>query len=111
MAAEANRYRKYIDHWQTVLPGRIHNIAYEDVARNPEPTIRKLAELCGLSFEEAMLSPQDSSDAVMTASVLQVRNPVNASSVGGWRGADKVLAPFIAGLDSDLWPELSQIEP
>ena len=40
----------------------------------------------------------------MTAT--QLRQPVHARSVGGWTAEAEALAPFIEGLDPDLWPEL-----
>lgn len=106
MAAEANRYQGYMQHWNTVLPDRIHTLRYEDLVSNPEQAVRQLAKLCGVAFEDGMLSPQESTDAVRTASVLQVRKPVNTSSIGGWQVAGDVLAPFVSGLDPDLWPEV-----
>ena len=106
MAAEANRYRRYMQHWKDVLPGRIHDIRYEHLVRNLEDNAQELAGICDLTFEDSMLSPQKSSDAVKTASSLQVRQPVHASSVGRWQQVEDYFAPFVQGLDADLWPEL-----
>ena len=53
-----------------------------------------------------MLTPQSSSDAVKTASSLQVRRPVSTSSVGRWREVEDHLAPFVKRLDAELWPEV-----
>ena len=40
------------------LPGRVHELTYEDLIRNPEPTLRQLCEFAGLpwtrTFEEAV---------------------------------------------------------
>ncbi|NVO56154.1 sulfotransferase [Rhodobacteraceae bacterium B1Z28] len=108
MAAEANRYRRYMLHWQTMLPGRIHDIRYEYLVNNLQDAVQDLARVCDLQFEDSMLSPQSSSDAVKTASSLQVRRPVNAASVGRWRIAADQLAPFVQGLDADLWPEVKE---
>ncbi len=106
MASEANRYRRYMQHWQQMLPGRIHNISYEYLVNNLQDAATGLAQICELQFEEAMLSPQSSSDAVRTASSLQVRKPVNAASVGRWQTVADHLAPFVQALDSELWPEV-----
>ena len=106
MAAEANRYRRYMLHWHKELPGRIHNISYEHLVNNLEAATAELARICDLPFEDGMLSPQSSSDAVKTASSLQVRQPVNASSVGRWREVADHFAPFVRGLDAELWPSL-----
>ncbi len=107
MAAEANRYRRYIDHWQNLLPGRVHTIRYETLVSDLEASVSELAALCDLPFEEAMLSPQSSTDAVRTASELQVRRAVTTSSVGRWRTVGDHFAPFTNALDAELWPELA----
>ncbi len=106
MAAEANRYRRYIQHWHAVLPGRVHDISYEHLVNNLEDGAKELAQLCDLPFEQAMLSPDKSSDAIKTASNLQARRPVNTASVGGWQAVADYFAPFVKGLDADLWPEI-----
>ncbi len=106
MAAEANRYRRYMQHWHKELPGRIHDIRYEYLVNNLQDAAAELAQVCDLSFEESMLTPQSSSDAVKTASSLQVRRPVSTSSVGRWREVADHLAPFVKRLDAELWPEV-----
>ena len=105
MAAEANRYRRYMRHWQDILPGRIHDVRYEYLVNNLKDATQELAQVCDLPFEDGMLSPQSSSDAVRTASSLQVRKPVTAASVGRWQMAAEYLAPFIDGLDAELWAD------
>ncbi|WP_147235270.1 sulfotransferase [Ruegeria sp. A3M17] len=106
MAAEANRYRRYILHWQQELPGRIHSIRYENLVENLRDAANELARLSGVGFEDGMLSPQASSEAVRTASNLQIRKPVNTSSIGRWHTFADQLAPFVKGLEPDLWPEI-----
>ncbi len=106
MAAEANRYRRYMQHWHAVLPGRIHDVRYEHLVNNLEEVAKELAQLCDLPFEEAMLSPDKSSDAIRTASNLQARKPVSTTSVGGWQAVADSLESFVKGLDAELWPEV-----
>lgn len=108
MAAEANRYRRYIQHWQAELPGRIHKIGYEYLVNNLRPAAEELAQLCDLHFEKSMLSPQKAPDAVRTASNLQVRQPVTSASVGSWKAVADDFAPFVQGLDTDLWPDITK---
>ncbi|WP_120634706.1 tetratricopeptide repeat-containing sulfotransferase family protein [Ruegeria sp. EL01] len=109
MAAEANRYRRYVLHWQNLLPGRIHNIGYEHLVSNLKDTVEDLARICDLQFQEAMLSPHDLPDAVKTASNLQVRQPISASSVGRWQSVADHFKPFVKALDADLWPNLKAL--
>ncbi len=105
MAAEANRYQRYMRHWHKVLPGRIHDVRYETLVGNLEETAKELAQICDLSFEDAMLSPDKSPNAIKTASNLQARKPVNAASVGGWQAVTDEFEPFVNGLDAELWAE------
>ena len=46
-------YRDYLDlmtHFDTVLPGHVHRILYEDLVQNPEVEIRKLLDYCDASL-------------------------------------------------------------
>ncbi|WP_170382081.1 tetratricopeptide repeat-containing sulfotransferase family protein [Ruegeria atlantica] len=106
MAAEANRYQRYMRHWHAVLPGRVHDIHYETLVSNLQDIVQDIAGICDLPFEDAMLSPDKSANAIRTASNLQARKPVNTASVGGWQAAADQLKPFVQSLDADLWPDL-----
>ncbi len=108
MAAEANRYQRYMRHWHQVLPGRIHDIRYETLVGDLQNTAQDLARICDLPFEDTMLTPDKSSNAIKTASNLQARQPVNSASVGGWQAVADQLEPFVKGLDSELWPEVME---
>ncbi len=78
-------YRRLMAHWHRVLPGRILDVAYEDVVRSFEPTLRGLLEHLELPFEEACLEFHANPDATMTASAVQVRQPLYDSSLELWR--------------------------
>ena len=58
---------------------------YEDLVEDQEGQTRQLIEFCGLEWDPACLSPQSNRRAVATASAIQVREPVNAASIGRWR--------------------------
>ncbi|WP_170411655.1 tetratricopeptide repeat-containing sulfotransferase family protein [Ruegeria atlantica] len=106
MAAEANRYQRYMRHWRDILPTRVHDIRYETLVNNLQSTAEKLAEVCDLAFEGAMVSPDKSENVIKTASNLQARQPVNTSSIGGWQAVADQFEPFVKGLDPNLWPEV-----
>lgn len=44
-------YEKLMAHWRSVLPGLIHNHAYEEMVTDPEACLRKLVHACGLPFD------------------------------------------------------------
>jgi hypothetical protein len=87
-------------HWQRVLPGRIHDLVYEQLVREPEPTLRRLFEFCRLRWSEEVLRFHESRHAAKTASVLQVRQPFYQSSVGRWQPYAELLAPARRVLDA-----------
>jgi tetratricopeptide (TPR) repeat protein len=91
-------YRRLMAHWHRVLPGRILDVAYEEVVTSLEPTTRRLLEYIGLPFEEACLEFHRNPAATMTASSVQVRRPIYDSSLQQWQNYAAELAPLRARL-------------
>ncbi len=91
-------YRRLMDHWHRVLPGRILDIDYEDVVADPESRARQLIEFCGLDWQDQCLDFHNSDRLIATASAAQVRQPVYTRSVGRWRRFADHLAPLRAAL-------------
>jgi len=98
-------YRCYLalmDHWDEVLPGRVMHLQYERLIRDPEATVRRLLDYCGLPFEAAILSFHENRRPVRTASSEQVRQPLYASGVGYWKRFARELEPLRASLGDCL---------
>jgi len=98
-------YRCYLalmDHWATVLPGRVLHLQYEELVRDPEAHIRKLLAHCGLEFEPACLQFHATRRPIRTASAEQVRQPLYASGVGYWRHFERELEPLRQSLGDCL---------
>jgi tetratricopeptide (TPR) repeat protein len=95
-------YRNYLDimaHWRAVLPqGSFYEVEYEALVSNQDEQTRKLVDYCGLSWDDACLSPHKTERNVKTASVTQVREPVYTSSVQRWRRYEKHLGPLLEAL-------------
>ncbi len=87
-------YRRLMDHWHRVLPGRVLDVTYEDVVTDPEPHARRLIEFCALEWEDACLDFHTSRRQVTTASAAQVREPVHTRSVARWQRFARHLAPL-----------------
>ncbi len=84
-------------HWRNVLPAdRFTEIAYEDVVADQEAQTRRLLAFCGLAWDERCLSFHENAAPVATASSVQVRQPLYASSVGRWRRYGEGLEPMRA---------------
>jgi len=90
---------------------------------SPEAVLRHVvsdaANGLRLPWDPAVLSYKDSRRPVKTASVLQVREPLNKRSIGGWRRYATQLAPFRRYLEQFIphlnatgaWPQAYQWEP
>jgi tetratricopeptide (TPR) repeat protein len=106
MAFELNAYRQYMLAWEQIFPGRIHEIDYETLVGDVSAESRRIADICGLEWVDAMERPHENVKAVRTASITQVRSPVSTKSVGRWKKHAGALKEFIAGLEPTLWPDL-----
>lgn len=94
-------YADYADlmaHFDSVLPGRIHRVIYEQLVDDPEREVRRLLDYCGLPFEEDCLHFYRNSRAVRTASSEQVRQPIFREGVEQWRNFEPWLGPLKAAL-------------
>ncbi len=81
-------YRDYVDlmaHFDTVLPGRVHRVNYEEVVKDLAREVRGLLEYCGLPFEEQCLRFFENRRTIQTASAEQVRQPIFSEGVDQWR--------------------------
>jgi len=95
-------YRLYQDlmaHWRRVLPGAFYELRYEDLVADQETQTRRLLEYCDLPWEDACLAFHRSQRVVRTASLVQVRQPMHANSVEGWRRHEQRMQAFITALE------------
>jgi tetratricopeptide (TPR) repeat protein len=99
-------YHHLMQHWNTVMPGVMHTMRYETLVADIEGESRRLLEYCGLPWEDQCLRFHENTRASTTASALQVRQPIYATSVGKWRHYDRQLEPLRerledAGIDTN----------
>jgi len=98
-------YREYVElmaHFDSVLPGKIHRVFYEDVVADPEAELRKLMDYLGLPFEETCLRFYETERTVSTPSSEQVRRPISGEAVDHWRHYEPWLGPLATALGSAL---------
>jgi tetratricopeptide (TPR) repeat protein len=94
-------YRSYVQlmsHYDSVLPGRVHRVFYENLVFDLEGEVRRLLEYCGLPFEEQCLRFHETRRVVQTASSEQVRRPLFAEGVDQWRNFE----PWLGELQQAL---------
>ena len=87
-------YAELMQHYETVLPGRIHRVHYEQLVLQPEETVRGMLAACGLPFEDACLRFYETRRVVRTISAEQVREPIYTDSLEQWRNFDPWLGPL-----------------
>jgi tetratricopeptide (TPR) repeat protein len=93
----ARYYRSYLDlmqHWDGVLPGRVHRIVHEDLLEELPGPVRRLLDYCGLDFEQACVEFHKTTRSIATASSEQVRQPLNRGSSDQWRHFRPWLQPL-----------------
>ena len=88
------QYERLMVHWRQVLPVAVCEVVYEELVANLEPVSRKLAAFCGLDWNSRCLAFHDNSRTVRTASKLQVRRPLYATSIGRWKHYESYLQPL-----------------
>ncbi len=91
-------YVRAMDHYDRVLPGRVHRVIHEALLDDPETEVRALLAYLGLEFEEACLAFHSNARAVRTASSEQVRRPINRDGVGQWEPYVSWLGPLTEAL-------------
>jgi len=92
-------YRRLMDHWRAVLPpGRMLEIDYEDMVADLEGQARRLIDFLGLDWDDACLRFNEAQGTVVTASHIQVRQKLYATSVGRWKRYGEGLRPLIDAL-------------
>jgi tetratricopeptide (TPR) repeat protein len=90
--ASLDSIRRLVELERAIVPaametlGLAHvSLTYESLVADPRGEIARCLDLLGLSFDEAVLSPERNERTVLTLSHEQVRRPINASSIGRWR--------------------------
>lgn len=91
-------YDRLVGHWRKVLEGRLHEIIYEDLVREPSRVGAAAAAYCGLPWSDEAIDIQKNAAVSLTASAAQVRRPIYGTSSGRWRHYRAHLQPLIGAL-------------
>jgi tetratricopeptide (TPR) repeat protein len=87
-------YARLMEHFDTVLPGRVHRVHYEQLVADPEGEIRRVLDYCRLPFESGCVRFYDNRRVVQTISSEQVRRPIYSEGVDQWRHYEPWLGPL-----------------
>jgi len=92
------QYRRLMAHWHQAFPGRILDVDYARLTRDPESVLQEVCGFCGLDFQPQMLDLAQRTRGVATASAVQVRNSVEARERPKWAPYAEYLQPLIEAL-------------
>jgi len=103
---ELGRYYRAYDalmaHWRRVLPaGAMLEVQYEELVADFENHARRIVAYCELAWDERCLAFHEARRPVLTASAIQVRQPLYRTAVGRWRPYAAMLTPLLQALESD----------
>jgi tetratricopeptide (TPR) repeat protein len=109
------QYRRMMDHWNEVLPGKVLDVQYEDMVMDQENQTRRLLEYCGLPWEDQVLRFYETERAINTASSEQVRQPIYKGAINFWKNYEdhlgeliELLEPLLTDLPAEDRPKLLQ---
>jgi len=71
----------------------IYSLNYDKLVTHPSDEIKSLIHWLGWSWSDLYLSPHLNKRKVSTRSNVQVRSPINAKSLGGWKNYKEMLKP------------------
>lgn len=84
-------FNRFVELWLAKFPDRVLDLRYETLVAEPEPTIRRLLDFCGLPFDPACLAFHTTSRTVMSApSAAQVRQPLRRDTARAERYGHKL---------------------
>jgi tetratricopeptide (TPR) repeat protein len=93
--AHHRRYLELMRSWHARLPGRIMDVCYDDLVREPETMARRMAEFIGLDFEPGMTQLETRTGPVATASSVMMRDGIRKDRGKIWKPYERHLAPLI----------------
>lgn len=100
LAAHHGMFEDLLAHWQSIAPGSVHVVRYENLVLEGEETLRKTLAFCGLESVPGMLDITANPAPVSTASSSQVRHPIHARGIGAWKRYSLQLEPLARLLES-----------
>lgn len=81
--------------WQQILGERLLTVPLEALVADPDTWIRRILAHCGLTEEPQAFAPHENRRPVATASMMQVRRPINRDGIGSAEPYRPFMGPFI----------------
>ena len=94
------RCERLARHLHKAMPGRMLEVAYDDLVGGTEATARRVFDFCGLSFAAEALDVGRASGHVATASTTSVRAGILRDRGGAWKPYASQLRPMREALEA-----------
>ena len=91
-------HEKLMQFWLKKSGNEIFVLDNEELVNNQESISKKLINFCDLKWEDQCLEFHKNKRQVRTASIEQVRTPINNKSIGAWRKYETFLKDMVSGL-------------
>ena len=96
-------FRRLAAHWKAALPSDVLlEVNYEDIVKDQATESRRIIGFLGLPWDDEVLRFHQSPAPSATASAVQVRRPVYASSLDKWRHHAERMEPLRARLATQI---------
>ncbi len=92
-------YERLLGHWRRTRPLDWLDVSYEDVVHDVEGQARRLIDFLGLDWNPSCLAFHTTRRVVQTASMHQVRQPIQTHSVGRWRNYETLVPCLFQSLE------------
>ena len=87
---------RLMSHWRSVLPpGAVLDVPYEEHVQQQEKWTRRILAFVGLDWDPQCLKFYETKRRVSTASLWQVRQPMQSDSVARWRNYEPFIKPLL----------------
>jgi hypothetical protein len=93
--------RRLMAHWKALYPDDILDFDYDTFVAEPRPALERLLAFLGLDWDDNCLAFHKLDNAVKTASVWQVREPLYQRASGRSRHYQRQLATLRTWLESE----------
>jgi hypothetical protein len=90
---------RIMDFWLDLYDDQILTRHYSELVHSPEKQTREMLEQLDLDWHPDCLDQTKANSVVRTASLVQVRQPIYTSSVGGWENYSEELGEAIGLLE------------
>lgn len=94
LARHYQAYHALMAQWRAALPGRVIDVDYAQMVRDPSAVLQQLMARCGLQIEPGQIDITRNAAASATLSSVQVREGVHGRNVEEWRRYATQLEPL-----------------